>query len=133
MECGHMPGNIRGDGNEEIGDVFDFSFRVIKPGNKQGDDFQPEFFFMFNGKKAYDLVIRNVLIEYNPQMSSLVDLGISYQVDTHTETTPLLVDVGDLNTFVGMKEIDGREQRLAHSLLTLGKPFEWEKFFVMPS
>ncbi len=87
----------------------------------------------FNGKKAYDLIIRNVLIEYSPPLTSLVDLGISYQVDTHTGTTPTLVDLGDLHTFVGLKEIDGRERRLAYSLLTLGKPFEWEKFFALPS
>lgn len=83
----------------------------------------------FNGKKAYDLIIRNIRIRHSNGARTTADLGISYQVDTHTEDTPTLVDLGDLRTFVGFRELDGRETIVPHDALLLGKPFTWEKFF----
>ena len=81
-----------------------------------------------NSKKAYNLIIRNVLIEHGGGPSSRADLGISYQVDTHTESTPVLVDIGDLHTYIGLTEINGNGKVLPSRLLTLGKPFEWKSY-----
>jgi zinc carboxypeptidase len=78
-----------------------------------------------NGSKAYDLIIRNVQITHPDGRCTSADLGVSYQVDTHTESTPTLVDVGDLHTFVGLKEIDALQKQLPQTELNLGKPFEW--------
>ncbi len=82
----------------------------------------------FNGKRAYDIVIRNIRVDYGGGKTTTADLGISYQVDTHSETTPKLVDLGDLHTFMGLKEIDGKEKLISSALLTLGSAFEWERF-----
>ncbi|MGA2625331.1 MAG: M14 family zinc carboxypeptidase [Bacteroidota bacterium] len=82
----------------------------------------------FNGKKAYDLIIRNILVQHGKNKTTLADLGISYQVDTHTESTPVLVDLGDLRSFIGLREIDGKRARLPGIKLILGKPFSFKRW-----
>ncbi|MBI5216842.1 MAG: peptidase M14 [Ignavibacteriae bacterium] len=82
----------------------------------------------FNGKKAYDVIIRNIIIKHETLQAvggkeTPADLAISYQVDTHSEETPLLVDIGDLHTFIGLKEIDGKGKLFSSSRLQMGKPF----------
>lgn len=84
----------------------------------------------FNGKRAYDVIIRNVMIDNGNSRTTEADLGISYQADTHSEMPPKLVDLGDLHTFTGVKELDGRKKLIPQSALTLGEPFEWEKYFI---
>jgi len=83
----------------------------------------------FNGKRAYDVIIRNIFIEHPFNKRTSVDLGISYQVDTHSELPPKLVDVGDLSLFVGLKEIEGNGKSIPESVLSINQPFEWEKYF----
>lgn len=97
----------------------------------ESDGWEPSHYehLPFNGGKAYDVIIRNVHITHSAERSTCADLGISYQVDTHPESTPILIDVGDLHTFIGVKEIDGREERVTHTELILGKPFEWTGHF----
>jgi hypothetical protein len=83
----------------------------------------------FNGKKAYDVIIRNVTIDHGGGKHTQADLGISYQVDTHSEPTPKLADLGDLHTFTGLKEIEGRGKSILSSSLSLGNAFAWENYF----
>jgi len=83
----------------------------------------------FNTKKAYDLLIRNVRIDHEHGQPTAADLGISYQVDTHSEMPARLVDLGDLRTFVGVREIDARGKMIPASSVVLGKPLDWEAFF----
>ena len=83
----------------------------------------------FNGKRAYDVVIRNIVIEYPNGEKTPADLGISYQVDTHSELPPKLIDIGDLHSFVGLIEINGKGKSIPQSLLALNQAFEWEKYF----
>lgn len=83
----------------------------------------------FNSKRAYDVIVRNVRGKHTNGMTTSADLGISYQVDTHTEETPMLVDLGDLQTFTGLQEIDAKGKILSQNFLTLGKPFMWESHF----
>ena len=82
-----------------------------------------------NGKKAYDVIIRNVLIEHPGGERTASDIAVSYQVDTHSESTPLLVDVGDLHTFTGVEEVEGKAKHILQSMLQIGKPFRWEELF----
>jgi hypothetical protein len=82
----------------------------------------------FNSKRAYDIIVRNVTIDHERGLETTVDLGISYQVDTHSEATPRLVDLGDLQPFVGLREIDASGKHVPHERLQLGQPFEWEEF-----
>ncbi len=81
----------------------------------------------FNGKRAYDVVIRNVVMVQEGK-ETIADLGISYQVDTHSEETPRLVDLGDLSTFLAVREIDGKRKKIRAEELRFGE-FQWEKIF----
>jgi len=82
-----------------------------------------------NSKRAYDVIIRNVTIEHENGKTTAADLGISYQVDTHSEGPPKLVDLGDLQTFVGLQELDANKKKIPQAKLKLNEPFEWEKLF----
>jgi hypothetical protein len=82
-----------------------------------------------NGKRAYDIVIRNVLIKHEDGSTTQSDLGISHQVDTHSEQPPKLVDIGDLTPFVGVKEIDGQRKMIPQTGLVINQTFEWERYF----
>ena len=81
----------------------------------------------FNGKRAYDVIVRGVLIDDREPTEA--DLGISYQVDTHSESPPKLVDLGDLRTFIGLKEIVGNKKLLPRSAVKLGHAFKWERYW----
>ncbi|HUL43966.1 MAG TPA: M14 family zinc carboxypeptidase [Bacteroidota bacterium] len=83
----------------------------------------------FNGKLAYDVIIRNILIDEGGGRTTEADLGISYQVDTHSELPPRLVDLGDLSTYTALRDIDGGKKRLSRKLLRLNQPFNWEPYF----
>jgi hypothetical protein len=83
----------------------------------------------FNGKRAYDVVVRNVLIKHEDGSTTPADLGISYQVDTHSELSSKLVDIGDLTPFVGLREIDGQRKVIPQTGLVINQAFEWERYF----
>jgi len=83
----------------------------------------------FNGKRAYDVVVRNVLIKNGDGSTTPADLGISYQVDTHSELPSKLVDIGDLTPFVGLREIGGQRKVIPQTELVINQAFEWEKYF----
>lgn len=83
----------------------------------------------FNGKKAYDVIVRNVVIDHGDGRATPADLGVSYQVDTHSELPPKLVDIGDLRTYLGLKEIDAEAKPVSASVLRIGEPFPWETYF----
>ncbi|MBI4548080.1 MAG: peptidase M14 [Ignavibacteriae bacterium] len=105
------------------------SLYAIATGGYQGADVSFYESLPYNGKRAYDLIIRNILIRHSDGKTTHADLGISYQVDTHTEATPKLVDLGDLQPFVGLREIDGKGKAIPHSQLVLDEKFEWRRLF----
>ncbi|MDI6780184.1 MAG: M14 family zinc carboxypeptidase [Bacteroidota bacterium] len=82
-----------------------------------------------NSECAYDLIIRNVLIKYKNGKTTSADLGISYQVDTHTTDTPVLFEVGDLCPLVGLKEIDGEGKLIDEEDLKIEGEFNLGKYF----
>ncbi len=82
-----------------------------------------------NSERAYDLIIRNVLIKYKNGQTTPADLGISYQVDTHTTDTPILFEVGDLSPLVGLKEIDGGGKLIDEEDLKIEREFNLRKYF----
>jgi hypothetical protein len=81
----------------------------------------------FNGKKAYDVILRNVTLTWQDRRPFIADLGISYQVDTHSTAIPKLVDIGDLHTFIGLREIDAAGKEIPAAELRLGGVYDWEK------
>ena len=79
-----------------------------------------------NSERAYDLIIRDIIIKYKNGQTTPADLGISYQVDTHTADTPVLYEVGDLCPLVGLREIDGGGKTIPEENLRLENRFDWE-------
>jgi hypothetical protein len=82
----------------------------------------------FNGKKAYDVIVRNVTIDYGEGRTAEMDIGISCQVDTHSEQPPRIVDLGDLSTLTALKIIDGRSSRIPTERLILGEATDLKMF-----
>lgn len=80
-----------------------------------------------NGKRAYDVIVRNVTVRTPGGVSYRADLGISRQVDTHAEEPPRLVDAGDLSVFTGMEEIDGSGAVVQASDLLINSPFDYTR------
>lgn len=79
-----------------------------------------------NGKRAYDVIVRNVAVR-SSGASYRADLGISRQVDTHSEEPPRLVDAGDLSIFTGMEEFDGSDAVIAAGELVFNGPFDYRR------
>lgn len=77
-----------------------------------------------NGKRAYDVIVRNVRVTSAGGTYS-ADLGISRQVDTHPEEPPRLVDAGDLGIFSGLEEFDGSRAGITPAELVLDAPFDY--------
>ncbi|MDI6802852.1 MAG: M14 family zinc carboxypeptidase [Bacteroidota bacterium] len=82
-----------------------------------------------NSERAYDLIIRNVLIRYQNGQTTPADLGISYQVDTHTTDTPMLFEVGDLSPLVALREFDGERMLVDEVDLKIESEFNLRKYF----
>ncbi len=82
----------------------------------------------FNGKRAYDIIIRNIRVDHGEGKTTTADLGVTYQVDTHSEPTARLADLGDLTPFLGLKEIDGRGALVPAAACSLGNAFAWESY-----
>ncbi len=79
-----------------------------------------------NGKRAYDVIIRNVEVRATPG-SYRADLGISRQVDTHPEGPARLVDAGDLSVFAGLEEFDCTAASIDAGDLAFNQPFDYRR------
>jgi len=82
----------------------------------------------FNGKKAYDVILRNAIIQFPEEKMFTADIGISYQVDTHCEFPPKIVDIGDLSTFAALREINASEIVIPREKIVLGKNIDVDFF-----
>lgn len=100
------------------------TFNSISTGEYERSDLSQYESLPFNGKKAYDVIVRNCSIDHGSGMITRADLGISYQVDTHSESPPKLVDVGDLSTYTALKEIDGSKKIVPASSISIGAAIE---------
>ena len=76
----------------------------------------------FNSKKAYEIIIRNVEVHTKTGENLIMDLGLSSQVDTHSEPPIKLVDIGDLSTFTCLEEVDVKRMRVDQQDLRIGEP-----------
>lgn len=82
----------------------------------------------FNGKRAYDVVIRNIKVGWETGQKTGADLALSSQVDTHSEPPLRLVEIGDLSGHVGLREIDGNLRVVPAGSLRLNGPFDLDQF-----
>jgi hypothetical protein len=130
VESGHTPGDPEKHAIRKLNAVGILaSLHAIASGSLAQSDPDRYESLTLNGKRAYDVIIRNVRASHTGDEAATVDIAISYQVDTHTESTPVLIDMGDLHTFTALKEIDGDGKAIALNHLIPGKPFAWEEHF----
>jgi hypothetical protein len=130
VESGHMRDDIEKNNIRRLNFIgLLSSVFAIAIGAMKEFDIQEYECLPFNGRRAYDVIVRNVIVEYESGRRSKVDLGISSQVDTHSEAPPKLVDIGDLHPFVGWREIDGKEKIFPAATLLLNQPIELDKYF----
>jgi hypothetical protein len=78
----------------------------------------------FNGKKAYDIILRNAIIKTANEETFTNDIAISYQVDTHSEYPPKIVDIGDLSTFASLHERDASRLVIPLENIALQQPVD---------
>lgn len=105
------------------------AFYAIASGEYENSDISIYEELPTNSERAYDLIIRNVLIKYKNGHTTPADLGISYQVDTHTTDTPMLFEVGDLSPLVALREIDGEGKLIEEQDLKIEGEFNMDKYF----
>jgi len=125
LESGHIRGD---DGKEEVRRLnfilLASALGEIARGGPGGAGTAAYDGLPVNGKRAYDVIIRNVSVGSGTH-AYRTDLGISRQVDTHPEEPPRLVDAGDLRLFTALEEIEGSNLTLGPEELTLGRPFDY--------
>ncbi|MCK5907107.1 MAG: peptidase M14, partial [Flavobacteriales bacterium] len=89
------------------------AFELISEGVKpnRADDYNS---IPNNGKKFFDLIIRNVSVSVN-KIENIVDLGIMYNEKPDVNYSVMekhskIENIGDLSQYLGLKEIDALEQ-----------------------
>ena len=133
VESGHVPDDPEKDGLRRLNAVGILSCCHAIAGGALALFGRPVYEELpLNGKQAYDLIIRNVHIGHASGAGTPADIAVSYQVDTNTDSNPMLADLGDLRTFTGLREIDGRGKRVPQELLEIGRTFDWEGIFAGP-
>lgn len=126
IESGHAQGDPEKESIRRLNAVALLScFEAIADGSYQQSNPDRYETLSFNGKRALDTIVRNVLIVHENGAETKADLGISRQVDTHTEDPPRLVEIGDLSTFLGLEEIDGGMKKIPEGELAIGKEFRF--------
>jgi hypothetical protein len=130
VESGHASGDIEKESIRRINFIGILtSLYAIATGEASSAELSVYERLPFNGKRAYDVIVRNILIDHGSGRTTPADLGISYQVDTHPGPNPRLVDAGDLHTFTGVREIDGMKKRIPAGSVVIGESFDWEQIF----
>ena len=126
VESGHAIGDPRKDSIRKLNvvGILTTLLAIANSGMETADIREYEN-LPLNGKRAYDVILRSVKIEHEGGRTTSADIALSYQVDTHSELTPKLVDVGDLHTYVGMEEIDAKGVAVPVASLKLGTAFDW--------
>jgi hypothetical protein len=130
VEGGHIPGDHE---KSEVRRLMAIgmltAFQSLADGTLGQADVSKYEVLPMNGKRAYDVVVRNIRIDHGNGTMTSADLGISAQVDTHSEPPAKIVDIGDLSVFTGMKVIEGGGKILPEKQCHLGGVFEAEKMF----
>ncbi|MBU1298311.1 MAG: peptidase M14 [Bacteroidetes bacterium] len=129
LESGHTPGDENKNFVRKLNATgLLASFFAIASSEYEYADVSVYETLPFNSYNAYDVIIRNVLIQHKNGTKTPADLAISYEVDTHTEEPPKLWDIGDLHNFVGLKEVDAKGKTIPEEVLVIENLFEWEKW-----
>ena len=77
-----------------------------------------------NGKKMYDVIIRNVLLQHSTSWSHRIDIGLGrpQSFERISESTMVTIkEIGDLSTSDGLEVIAGSGRRISPAILRVEK------------
>lgn len=126
-------GHYKGDYNREVVRGFVYkalllALNYIANNNDLGYIMEDYFKIPENGKRFYDIIIRNA--KYNDQVQ---DIGINYLeqlMDNNIKFVPKVVAISDLSQFYGHKEIDANNNVVLNNDNTLIS-MDYENDFVI--
>jgi len=85
-----------------------------------------------NGKRAYDIIIRDVVLIHPEGWSRTVDIGmmINPPENAAAEEVPTVTvkEIGDLTTHSGLEEIPGRNMHFPSGSISIEKPLPLDNF-----
>jgi hypothetical protein len=120
IESGHWPGD---PGKQFIRKLIFVSllrsFASIAFGEYAGVDPSHYTSLEPNGKKMYELIIRDVLIEHSNGWTARVDVAVSRTPGSGDTALVTVRDVGDLSTFGALETASAKGKRVSHQLLAL--------------
>lgn len=130
IESGHALNDPEKDSIRKLNAVGILTaLHAIATGDYLSSPLKPYESLPTNGKSAYTVLIRDVVLNHQNGKGTRADLGISYQIDTHLEDVPVLADIGDLSQFRGLFEVEAGGRSVEQTVLEIGKPFEWQRYF----
>ena len=100
--------------------AFELILEGVEPNRVEDYNYIPN-----NGKKFFDLIVRNVSVSIN-QTESIVDLGIMYNekpdenynvMEKHSK----IENVGDLSQYLGLLEIDASRKKYSYGTKSFAK------------
>jgi Zinc carboxypeptidase len=118
IESGHWPGDPGKGFIRRLNFVALLrSFASIALGEYAGVDLSHYTSLEPNGKKIYELIIRDVLIEHTNGWTARVDVAVSRNPLSGDNTLVTVRDVGDLSTFGALETASAMGKRISHQLL----------------
>ncbi len=118
IESGHWAG----DPEKEFVRKLNFvallrSCASIAQGEYEDADLRQYTTLVANGKKMYELIIRDVLIEHTNGWTARVDVAVSRNPSSGDNTLVTVRDVGDLSTFGALETTSAAGKRVSSQLL----------------
>ncbi|MER3523381.1 MAG: peptidase M14 [Ignavibacteria bacterium] len=121
VESGHWPGDREKKFIRKLNYVALLTaLRCIGNGSYQDVELDLYNDLPRNRKGAYDIIIRDVILEHPTGWSHPVDIGLT--IPTNTNPNPLVVtvaDIGDLSTYTALETIVGGRRRLSSDAIVL--------------
>lgn len=121
VESGHWPGDREKKFIRKLNYVgLLTALRCIGNGSYQDVELDLYNDLRRNSKGAYDVIIRDVVLEHPSGWSHPVDIGLT--IPTNTNPNPLVVtiaDIGDLSTYTALETIAGGRRRVSSDAIVL--------------
>jgi hypothetical protein len=138
IESGHWPGDDEKAFIRKLNFVAILSsLCAIANASYQRTNLQHYARLPVNGKKAFDVIVRNVVLEHTGGWSHAVDVGLMFTppVNATPEAAHLVTvkEIGDLSTFTGLHEIPGEKIRIESDSIRIDQPLPYSHFpFLAP-
>jgi hypothetical protein len=125
IESGHWPGDPMKEFPRKLNFVaLLVALRGIGDGTYQDVELEHYSRLQPNGKRIYDLIVRNIRLLHPSGWSSRADVALSLEPEPNRRSrAPVAVikEIGDLSTHAGLETIDGSARQVRHEALAIEK------------